>query len=291
MKMIFMKANLWILLNFILVISVSTTAAASTPLREEVAKELVTIVPKQASISEAWDAVREAYWPDTFDAVSASAISDKGMLNKNSILTISTASANLAENKGSGGFAQQFIEGNFNGIQNTKEAKALTAFYYVASIDANSGGHAMPHFVQAYSIHPKPTRGDLLIFALLDDAYDDVENTAPLNKDEFSEWCSLARGKNPFFRLLALRRFSGLGASESQSTEFYDQYMGEMDPVIIEQLFATVGGIQGHYRLQYINDFISGHQGKLSPEIITRLQRFRTDIGNLVKTDDAIHKK
>lgn len=263
------------------------TQAPSEP-REAVAKELKEIwpAPQKNRLSKAvWSKILAQYWPSSFDAPLPNVLNTNGQIDPKLLGNLIPRPGTRLEHVP---FSQQFEKGEFDGVSDPLEVKALTAFYGVASADAVIDGHALPILVEQLAATVTPRRGDVQMFRLLDDAYDSVESPQPLSGAEFDEWRKIAHVPNPLYRLLGLRRFGVIEGDSTRAIEFYREYIGETDPAIVGEVIRLAMATSGNERLDLLEAMRLANVGKSPPETILKLEQAKTDLETLLRAQGRI---
>ena len=152
------------------------------------------------------------------------------------------------------------------------EIHAGRVLTWIATLDCMSGGHQLSNLLQERANELPPTQGDLVIL------YAAVQGIREFNSDTnrpiLEDWDQLSQGKNPIYRLIALkasiastpRKWAHISSEDprygevtnSEKLRFLNSYMNEKDPII---LLEAIRAVRSHP----------------SKEAIAMLERLRSD--------------
>jgi hypothetical protein len=200
--------------------------------RHRIMSELVEMIgrPDSGFTRDDWMKVKDRYWLPEFDAT----IRDS--------TDATTVRELLATPDGQTPLIVQLLSGSFES-QDPDEQEALLALHNMALVAAATGGSSLYSALADRQNDPNITRGDLVIFEVFNDAFQDVPRSENLSRTTLQEWEQLAGSPNDLVRLLALRTFSKMAPQPEQWLDFYRLYVNDPSDEILaeaaEKLFQT----------------------------------------------------
>ena len=198
---------------------------ALTAIRERVNNALSETSPGEkdiVKIHRAWG----RFWSPGFDVPlesgSVSAVAT-GKLAPPEILSHINDETSLAE---------LFAKGKVDFIIDNNELETTYSLMLIASLACMKGGAQIPAFLDRAGIVP-PTRGDLVIFRVFNDALGFLETPTALDPANFDGWRRMETAANPVYRLMAARMFHLVSNDLQQQSEFYRALLSDSDPAIL----------------------------------------------------------
>lgn len=194
--------------------------------RQRILGEIVQLIGKPAAglSAEHWKAVKARYWMPGFDRVVQQGAKP---LNVQDLLAVP---------KGKESLITQILTGHFTDVGDKAEQDALLAFHTLALVTAASGGASLPAALEDRKGDANITRGDMILFEVLSDAFVDMPHREQVSQADLDQWKRLATSPNSLHRLLALRTFQNVAPQPEQWLEFYRLYLAEQDQGIIEEV-------------------------------------------------------
>lgn len=194
--------------------------------RQRILGEIVQLIGKPTAglSAEHWKTVKARYWMPSFDRVVQQGAKP---LNVQDL---------LAEPKGKESLITQILTGHFTDVGDKAEQDALLAFHTLALVTAASGGASLPAALEDRKGDANITRGDMILFEVLSDAFVDMPHRGQVSQADLDQWKRLAASPNSLHRLLALRTFQNVAPQPEQWLEFYRLYLAEQDQGIIEEV-------------------------------------------------------
>ena len=186
--------------------------------------------PEGGLTRDDWTKIKERYWLPDFDrAVSGPE-------------DATTVRELLATPEGETPLVVQLLSGSFK-TQDPAEEDALLAFHNLALVTAAMGGSSLPSAIGDRRNDPNITRGDVIMFEVFNDAFQDVPRSETLPQTTLREWEQLAESSNDLVRLLALRTFSKVSPKPEQWLDFYRSYVDDPSDEIMaeaaDKIFET----------------------------------------------------
>jgi hypothetical protein len=186
--------------------------------------------PEDGLTRDDWTKFRERYWLPEFD---------RTVRSPEDAMTVREL---LATPEGTTPLVVQLLSGSFK-TQNPAEEDSLLAFHNMALVAAATGGSSLPAAIGNRRDDPNITRGDVIMFEVFNDAFQDVARSEELPKTTLREWEQLAESPNDLVRLLALRTFSKVSTQPDQWLVFYRSYVDDPSDEIMaeaaDKLFET----------------------------------------------------
>lgn len=194
--------------------------------RQRILGEIVQLIGKPSAglTGEHWKAIKARYWKPEFDRVVQPAAKPTKVQDL------------LAVPKGKESLIAQILTGRFSDISDKAEQDAMLALHTLALVTATSGGTSLPAALEDRKGDANITRGDLILFEVLDDAFVDVPRREQVSKAELDQWTQLATSHNSLHRLLALRTYRRVAPNPEQWLDFYRAYVNEQDQGILEEV-------------------------------------------------------
>jgi hypothetical protein len=193
--------------------------------RQRVMAEIVSMIGKPADglTRDHWRQIRERYWLPSFSRVIRA--------------TGDTASIQelLRSPKDKQPLIVQLLSGAFE-TQDAAERDSLLALHNLAIVTAAAGGTSLPAALAERQSDPNITEGDMILFEVFTDAFEDVPRAEQLGQSTFQEWQHMAVSPNAVVRLLALQTFRRIAPEPEQWLEFYRSYKNESDEGILIEL-------------------------------------------------------
>jgi hypothetical protein len=204
----------------------STEGQPMRQTRQRILGEVVELIGKPAAglSAEHWKTIKARYWKPDFDRVVQPAAKPTNVRDL------------LAVPKGKESLIAQILTGRFSDISDKAEQDAMLALHTLALVTATSGGTSLPAALEDRKGDANITRGDLILFELLDDAFVDVPRREQVSKAELDQWTELATSPNSLHRLLALRTYRRVAPNPEQWLDFYRGYVNEQDLGILEEV-------------------------------------------------------
>ncbi|HCN78390.1 MAG TPA: hypothetical protein DIT13_14495 [Verrucomicrobiales bacterium] len=191
--------------------------------------EIVSMIGKPAGglTRDHWRQIREHYWLPSFDRVIRAAGSK------------ASTHELLQPPKDKRPLVVQLLSGAFE-TQDAAEQDSLLALHNLALVTAAAGGASLPAALADRQSDPNITQGDIILFEVFNDAFEDVPRTEQLGQSTLQEWQQMAASHNGVVRLLALRTFRRVAPQPEQWLEFYRSYKNERDEGILTELTDMV---------------------------------------------------
>lgn len=174
-----------------------------------------------------WLKIKERYWLPSFDKIIRGAGS------------AATVRDVLATPEGKKPLVVQLLSGVFE-TQAATEQDSLLALHTMALVTAATDGTSLPLALADRRTDPNITQGDVIMFQVFNDAFQDVPRTEQISQTTLQEWKQLALSSNDLIRLLALRTFRRLAPQPEQWLDFYRSYVNERDQDILAELTDMV---------------------------------------------------
>lgn len=200
--------------------------------RQRVMSDIVAMIGKLEGglTRDDWTKIKERYWLPDFDRTVRSRVDE------------TTVHELLATPEGETPLVVQLLSGAFK-TQDPAEEDALLAFHNLALVTAAMGGSSLPSAIGDRRNDPNITRGDVIMFEVFNDAFQDVPRSEALPQTTLREWEQLAKSPNDLVRLLALRTFSRVSPQPEQWLDFYRPYVNDSSDEILaeaaDKLFET----------------------------------------------------
>lgn len=200
--------------------------------RQRVMSDIVATIgrPEGGLTRDDWVKIKERYWLPNFDRTV------RGPEDEVTIREL------LATPEGETPLVAQLLSGSFK-TQDPAEEDALLAFHILALVTASMGGSSLPSAIGDRRNDPNITRGDVIMFEVFNDAFQDVPRSKSLPQSTLREWQQLAESPNDLVRLLALRTFSRVSPEPEQWLDFYRSYVEDPSDEIMaeaaDKLFET----------------------------------------------------
>lgn len=210
----------------------SVLVKSSQQERQRVMDDIVGMIGKpDGGLTRAhWMKIEGRYWLSSFDRTI------RGLDDTTPVHNL------LSTPEGEVSLVGQLLSGSFE-TEDLAEVEALLAFHNMALITAATGGEALPFALASRQNDPNITQGDLIMFEVFNDAFQNVPRTEVLSSIALQEWKQLAESPNDLIRLLALRTFRKVTPQPEQWFEFYQLYVDEPTSEILievaDKLFET----------------------------------------------------
>jgi hypothetical protein len=200
--------------------------------RQRVMSDIIATIgkPESGLTRDDWKKIKERYWLSDFDRTVRSPED------------ATTVRELLATPEGEIPFVVQLLSGSFK-TQDPAEEDALLAFHNLALVAAAMGGSSLPSAIGDRRNDSNITRGDVIMFEIFNDAFQDVPRSETLPQGTLREWEQLAESPNDLVRLLALRTFSRVSPQPEQWLDFYRSYVDDPSDEIMaeaaDKIFET----------------------------------------------------
>jgi hypothetical protein len=187
--------------------------------------EIVSMIgrPTDGLTRDHWRQIRERYWLPSFSRVI------RATGDTTSIQEL------LRTPKDKKPLITQLLSGAFE-KQDAAERDSLLALHNLAIVTAAAGGTSLPAALAERQSDPNITEGDMILFDVFADAFEDVPRAEQLELRTFQEWQHMAVSPNAIVRLLALQTFRRVAPEPEQWIEFYRSYKNENDQGILIEL-------------------------------------------------------
>ena len=200
--------------------------------RQRVMSEIVAMIgkPEGELTRDDWTKIKQRYWIPDYDRTVRSPEDATTFLEL------------LATSEGETPLVVQLLSGSFK-TKDSAEEDALLAFHILALVTAAMGGSSLPSAIGDRGNDPNITRGDVIMFEVFNDAFQDVPRSEVLPQTTLREWEQLAESPNDLVRLLALRTFSRVAPQPEQWLDFYRSYVDDPSDEIMaeaaDKIFET----------------------------------------------------
>jgi hypothetical protein len=242
--------------------------------RKEIASDIVTVlgaVPTDDLSASQWRMIRSRYWCKGFDAAIQQPGDSKSLTVKD-LLRSATSKEPLA---------LQLTSGTFTSVTDAHEQEALMALHSLVMMSAMKGGHSLPVAIGELAKNSTPTRGDVFLFEIFDDAFVEMGNTHEVSPADWQAWVNMTQAQNPIHRLLALRTFRKVSTDSSQWLDFYGNYVAEQDHAILAELITHLFESGKPDAAKVLTGLQTNPEIVASPDLTARVKRAQQIIDRL----------
>jgi hypothetical protein len=238
--------------------------------RQRVMSDIVAMIgkPEGRLTPDDWTKIKDRYWLPDFDRIVRSTAE------------ATTVRELLATPDGHTPLVVQLLSGSFE-TQIPAEKDALLAFHNLALVTAAMGGSSLPSAIGDRRNDPNITRGDVMMFEVFNDAFQDVPRSGEFPKTTLREWEQLAESPNDLVRLISLRTFSRVSPQPEEWINFYRSYVDDPSDEIIAEAADKIFETAMPEAAELLIEMRSRTDPPLSSEFAGKLDRAISFLSNL----------